>query len=165
MVAEPLPPSGNWYTADLGPATLIVLDSNQVKDQDQVALLERALAESSGIIVVSSHHPAYSCGKHGSTSSVIDHWVPLFEQYGVDLVLNGHDHDYERFIVDGVTYVVNGGGGRSVRSFAGCPEGAPAPVIGDYVRCQFVLLEIAWGSISAIALDGTVIDEAVIHDR
>jgi hypothetical protein len=36
----------------------------------------------------------------------------LFEQYGVDLVINGHAHDYERTIpINGVTYVVTGGGG------------------------------------------------------
>ena len=37
--------------------------------------------------------------------------VPLFEQYGVDVVFNGHDHHYERSYKDGVYYIVTGGGG------------------------------------------------------
>jgi hypothetical protein len=48
-------------------------------------------------IVVMFHHPAYSaCSTHGSTQRVIDNWVPIFEKYRVDLVLSGHDHNYER---------------------------------------------------------------------
>jgi hypothetical protein len=38
-------------------------------------------------------------------------WGPLFTRYQVDLVFSGHDHNYERSIVDNVTYVVTGGGG------------------------------------------------------
>ena len=38
-----------------------------------------------------------------------------YEKYQVDLVLNGHDHDYERNqIVNGVRYIVTGGGGKSL---------------------------------------------------
>jgi hypothetical protein len=35
----------------------------------------------------------------------------VFERYHVDMVFNGHDHDYERSIVNNVTYIVTGGGG------------------------------------------------------
>ena len=36
-------------------------------------------------------------------------FVPLFERYGVQLVLSGHDHDYQRSkVINGVTYVVTG---------------------------------------------------------
>jgi acid phosphatase type 7 len=40
---------------------------------------------------------------------------PLFEHYGVNIVFSGHDHNYEHTIpIGGVTYVVSGGGGRSL---------------------------------------------------
>lgn len=59
------------------------------------------------------HHPAYSAGHHGSTPDVQENWVPLFERYDVPLVLAGHDHDYQRSLpLDGVTYVVSGGGAK-----------------------------------------------------
>ena len=42
------------------------------------------------------HHPRFSSGPHGSNSAYQPIWQALYD-YHVDLVLNGHDHDYERF--------------------------------------------------------------------
>ncbi len=48
-----------------------------------------------------------------------DTLVPLFEEHNVDLVLNGHEHSYERTKeINGVTYIVTGGGGNSMRAQA-----------------------------------------------
>ena len=47
-------------------------------------------------IITMFHHPAYSASNHGSTDRVQEHFVPLFEEYGVDLAFAGHDHNYER---------------------------------------------------------------------
>ena len=48
------------------------------------------------------HHTPYSCANGiasiGSDSTVRNNWGPLFEQYGVDVVFDGHDHIYERSI-------------------------------------------------------------------
>ena len=55
-------------------------------------------------------------------------WVPLFERYRVRLVLNGHDHNYQRFTRKGVTYVVHGGGGAGLYALRGCPRGYPRRV-------------------------------------
>ena len=41
-----------------------------------------------------------------------------FKEWGADLVINGHDHDYERLEIDGLTYIVNGLGGDSIYNFA-----------------------------------------------
>jgi len=66
-------------------------------------------------IIVFFHHPVYSSGEHGSTAGMQTTLQPLFEQYNVDLVLNGHDHDYERFAsINGVQYIVTGGGGNTL---------------------------------------------------
>ena len=67
-------------------------------------------------VIVFFHHPPYSSGVvHGSTVAMQTTLVPLFETYDVDLVLNGHDHDYERFDkINGVQYIVTGGGGNSL---------------------------------------------------
>ncbi|MDQ2813404.1 MAG: metallophosphoesterase family protein [Actinomycetota bacterium] len=89
-------------------------------------------------IVVFLHHCAYSTGRtHGSDGGVREHWSPLFDQYQVDLVINGHNHIYERTdpirggivhraapagtvvrpATDGTTYLTAGGGGRDVALF------------------------------------------------
>ncbi len=66
-------------------------------------------------MVVFFHHPPFSSGEHGSSTTLQEVLVPLFEQYNVDVVLNGHDHDYERFKkINGVQYIVTGGGGNSL---------------------------------------------------
>ena len=62
--------------------------------------------------IVLMHVPAYSCGKHGSSSMVRNNLVSLFENQEVDLVITGHDHSYQRFIpINGVTHIVSAGGG------------------------------------------------------
>lgn len=60
--------------------------------------------------VVYFHHAPYSSGAHGSTL-----WMRWpFAAWGADAVLAGHDHIYERLLVDGIPYFINGlgGGGR-----------------------------------------------------
>jgi len=49
-------------------------------------------------IIVQMHQDALSSSKHGNGSDkgIRETWLPLFDRYGVDLVLCGHDHDYER---------------------------------------------------------------------
>jgi hypothetical protein len=65
--------------------------------------------------VVAFHHPVYSPGDHGSTPGFAE-WMPsLFARRGVDIVVNGHDHLYAvSKKLDGIRYVVTGGGGASL---------------------------------------------------
>jgi hypothetical protein len=58
---------------------------------------------------VALHHPPYSAGYQGSSIAAREAFAPLFEQYGVQLVLSGHEHDYQRSVpINGVTYVISG---------------------------------------------------------
>ncbi|WP_327580230.1 MULTISPECIES: purple acid phosphatase family protein [unclassified Streptomyces] len=89
-------------------------------------------------IVVFFHHCAYcTATSHASEGGVRKEWVPLFEKYTVDLVINGHNHVYERTDVlkgdrvtkelpiggtaypetDGIVYVTAGAAGRSLYAF------------------------------------------------
>lgn len=109
---------GPWWARHLGDVLLIGLDSNHADDPDQRAWLERTLAaatEQWRIVVV--HHPPYSAGYQGSSDEVREVLVPLFQRYGVQLVISGHDHDYQRSVpIDGVTYVVTGGAAGTRRT-------------------------------------------------
>jgi calcineurin-like phosphoesterase family protein len=105
-----------WFSFDWGDVHFVALDTEQVGAK-QASWLERDLTDN-GLpwTVVYMHKPAYSSGKHGSSLDVRQTFAPIFEQFGVQLVLAGHDHDYERMkIMGGVTYVVTGGGGYSAR--------------------------------------------------
>lgn len=101
---------GRWYTSPTETTTIIALDSNQAANEAQRAWLQSNLAATSTPwTIVIMHHPAYSAGWHGGDADVQANFVPLFEEYGVDLVLSGHDHDYQRSKeINGVTYVVSG---------------------------------------------------------
>lgn len=82
------------------------------KRQEQWNWLVRAVARSkANFKVVVLHHPPYSSStKHGSTR--VYQWA--YRSMGVDLVLSGHDHDYERIVRDGLNYVVDGAGGAKL---------------------------------------------------
>jgi 3',5'-cyclic AMP phosphodiesterase CpdA len=101
---------GRWWSVERHGVLVIGLDSNHPDDPDQLAWLERTLrASSAPWRIVALHHPPYSAGYQGSSEAARDAFVPLFERYGVQLVLSGHDHDYQRSVaVNGVTYIVSG---------------------------------------------------------
>jgi hypothetical protein len=126
---------GSYYTRRLGDGEvqLFFLDSNAITSR-QTAWLEQQLSESVATWKIAVfHHPPYTCGGHSGSSSVIREWVPLFEDYGVQLVLSGHDHNYQRFAArNGVTYVVDGGGAAGLYRLRSCPRSYPRRVAALY---------------------------------
>jgi len=123
-----------WYSYDLGAWHVIVLDSDcgNVRgcgpDSDQGAWLAADLAASSARCSVAIwHHPRFSSGDHGGVATSAPLWAAVADA-GVDIVLNGHDHDYERFAPqdaagaadpDGTREFVVGTGGAALRPFPG----------------------------------------------
>ena len=112
-----LPGNEQWYTMTIGRIYVIVLNSCVATGigSEQYQWLSSTLAgvpDSIEYVAAVFHHPPYSTGTHAEDEKQLrSSWVPLFEQYGVDLVFAGHDHDYERSECGGITYIVTGGGG------------------------------------------------------
>ncbi|MCX3291605.1 metallophosphoesterase family protein [Streptomyces sp. NEAU-H22] len=99
-------------------------------------------------IVVFFHHCAYSTSTHASDGGVRAEWLPLFARHEVDLVINGHNHVYERTDAirngavgrpvpvggttdprrDGIVYVTAGGGGKELYGF---PDGVKESYEGN----------------------------------
>jgi hypothetical protein len=118
---------GRYYTRKLGDGVqLFFLDANRITTR-QTAWLEQQLSESNATWKIAIfHQPPYTCGEHAGDRDVVRSWVPLFERYGVQLVLSGHDHDYQRFAPrNEVTYVVDGGGGAPLYRLHACPRSYP----------------------------------------
>jgi hypothetical protein len=95
-------------------ARFFALDSNYM-DNDQLKWLEKELAASGAEWKIAFfHHPLYSSGgTHGSDLALRDQLEPLFLKYGVDLVLSGHEHFYERIKPQkGINYFISGGAGK-----------------------------------------------------
>lgn len=86
----------NIFYIDLQGVRLISLDSNSDRAA-QVEWLESVLADNPNRwTVVTHHHPVYSTSRGRDNEDIRKHWQPLYEKYGVDLVLQGHDHSYGR---------------------------------------------------------------------
>ena len=153
------------YARSLPGLQLLFLDANRV-DQAQASWLDARLSEPGpDLRAVVFHHPAWSCSRHDTSEQVARLWVPVLEDHRVALVLNGHDHNYQRFVSPGgVTYVVTGGGGRRLYPLDGCAGGAPERVVG-LVRHHFTAVEVRDGSlaVTVVADDDTVLDRTVIR--
>jgi len=109
--------SRTWYAVTLGEIEFLILDSQQALDDpasmaaQRTWLQNRAQTSSARWQVAVLHHPPYSSSTgHGSTPAF--QWP--YRGWGIDLVLAGHDHGYERLRRWGLTYVVNGSGGASL---------------------------------------------------
>ncbi|MFF7964566.1 purple acid phosphatase family protein [Streptomyces sp. NPDC007903] len=141
------------YSFVYGNTAVISLDANDISYEipanlgisggTQTTWLEGQLkkyraARDVDFVVVFFHHCAYCTSTaHASEGGVRQEWVPLFEKYTVDLVINGHNHQYERTDVikgdtvvkklpiggtaypetEGVVYVTAGAAGRSLYAF------------------------------------------------
>jgi Calcineurin-like phosphoesterase len=124
-----------YYSRRVGNVALFLLNSNRVT-RTQTAWLRRALRRSRARWKVAAfHHPPFTCGGHSGAEDVRARWNPLFRRFGVDLVLSGHDHNYQRFARrGGVTYVVHGGGGAGLYNLHHCPASYPRMVEGREVH-------------------------------
>ena len=124
-----LPNNQRYYTRLLGNVQIFVVDSGYTSTPTMVEpdgntatspqadwlRFELAASTASWRVVV-FHHPPYSNGAtHGSSTAL--RWD--FKGMGADLVLNGHSHNYERLVVDGLPYVVCGASGTSLVGFSG----------------------------------------------
>jgi predicted phosphodiesterase len=103
-----------FYSFKKGNATFLALDSNYM-DSSQLDWLDRQLQISgSEWKICFFHHPLYSDGKyHGSDMDLRAVLTPRFVKYGVNIVLSGHDHIYERIKPEeGIYYFVLGNSGE-----------------------------------------------------
>ena len=146
-----------WWMHEWGQVDILILDSTRLDSHLQSRFLVTAMADDDPMIVV-FHHPPLSCGSHGDSTEALAEWVPLFDD-DVLLVLGGHEHNYQRFESDDITYVVSGGGGRSLTELADCSDDHPERIAGEADH-HFVALDLTDSlSVTAINLGGDVIDE------
>ena len=127
--ARARPGRNGYYSFDVEGWHLIALNSNisTRKSSRQVEWLRRDLTSNPDDCTLAYwHHPLYSSGEHGNSLKVRPFWKAL-KAADAELIVNGHDHDYERFAPQnaygkrrsgGIREFVVGNGGRSLRPFA-----------------------------------------------
>jgi hypothetical protein len=147
-----------WYSYELGGWHVVVLNSNcDAVGCGPGSAQERWLradlaAHPVRCTLAYWHHPRFSSGLHGSTDAVAPLYAALYEA-GADVVLAGHDHDYERFVpLDpagmpdprrGIRTFVVGTGGRSFYPFPLRRTGSEAQIGESF---GILVLTLAAGS-------------------
>jgi hypothetical protein len=127
-------PMKGYHSFDLGRWHVVALNSNCSavggceRGSPQERWLRADLAKHASVQCVLAywHHPRFSSGEHGSDSTYTAFWEALHDA-NADIVLAGHDHDYERFAPQtpsgeldrarGIRQFVVGTGGKGLRTF------------------------------------------------
>lgn len=168
-----LPGNEQWFGVDLGPVHLSVLNDTPV-DSGAIIAAERTFLTSDLAShatapwrIVMHHRSIWSNGGgHGSSATLLGAWGPIIDEAGVDLVLSGHDHIYERSrpmfgseVVapgKGTIYLVSGGAGAPLYASGSGPSTAVHASTRNYV-----ILEARAGRLDVRAYraaDGSLLD-------
>ncbi|MCY2961556.1 MAG: metallophosphoesterase [Planctomycetota bacterium] len=150
-----LPGNERTYTFVRGAVRFWALDSDPAEPDGITHASAQALWLKAGLAaatepfqVVVFHHPPHSSGTHGDDGNLA--WP--FREWGADVVLNGHDHTYERFSIGGFPYLVVGLGGAPIYALGTPHAGSVArynadhgaligDVLGDRLQLSFVSAE------------------------
>ncbi len=132
-----LPGNERYYDFRRGPVHLFALNSKDcrepdgtTKDSKQAQWLRDTAAKSDAPFKIAYfHHTPWTSGQYTDDSEYM-RWP--FREWGIDVVIAGHDHTYERVQRDGVIYITNGLGGRSYREFGEPIRGGQVRFTGDF---------------------------------
>ncbi|HEX5061156.1 MAG TPA: metallophosphoesterase [Kofleriaceae bacterium] len=140
-----------WYSYDYGRVHFVALDTES-DYTTQMKWLEHDLAATKlPWKIIYMHRPPFSSGAHGSDTRLRNKLAPVLERHGVQLVLAGHDHDYERMKPqNGVAYVVTGGGGVGTKSVG---QSRFTAFSEDVIH--FVYVEVGVDELTLHAIDAT----------
>ncbi|MBA3460253.1 MAG: metallophosphoesterase [Deltaproteobacteria bacterium] len=114
-----LPEPERYYSFDWGDVHFVAIDTTQ-RDTEQLVWLDKDLKQNKQPwVIVFGHHPMYTNSLRGPQLWIRQAFSKILTDNKVDLVLTGHEHQYERFRVAGVNFVVSGGGGGQLTKFFG----------------------------------------------
>jgi hypothetical protein len=181
-----LPDNERWYSFDVGGVHFVCLDTGLMDYSERPLLkeqspwleedLRQASADGAEWTVVFFHRPPYASGEeYGDQTDIIAEWVPIFDAYGVDLVLASHEHFYQRSFpmrdgqalttsgnlyadVGGTVYVIQGAGGAPLTDPLPAAWTASAAKDFGYTLVRVVPGEISGLEVITKTVEGEVID-------
>jgi hypothetical protein len=167
-----------YYSFDYANAHIISLNSNSrdapfARGEAQTEWLIQDLKanQDKQWLIVFFHHPLFRCHPTRGITSQRWVWQPIFDEYGVDLVVNGHDHYYQRTYSigtysgerqKGVFHLISGGGGAGTYPIVPKIHAAARNRI-HHVTSLDVMGDRIIGR--AIDIDGTIFDSFVIDKK
>jgi 3',5'-cyclic AMP phosphodiesterase CpdA len=162
-----------YYSFDFGPVHFVALDTERAFSDtglrtEQVSWLRADLAATTQPWkIVFFHKPPYDSGPHHApVLDVRQTFAPVFEEFGVQLVLSGHEHIYERTVPwrrfggpGAPVYVVTGGGGGPLHQAGRSAFTAATRAVHHYVRAVVTPSTL---TLSAVDANGVVFDTFVL---
>jgi hypothetical protein len=154
-----------YWSFDYGPVHIAVVDqyTDYSPGSAQLTWLENDLSSSTKAWkIILLHQPGWSCAAgHGDDGNVQSRIHPLCTQYGVQIVVAGHNHYFARAVVDGVHHITSGAGGAD----AGINPTLRDPVVVRAGGLSFQKVEISGNSLTCTTTrpDGTVLDTFTIN--
>jgi len=164
-----LPNNERWYSVEKDNLHFIVLNSNSdcKIGSKQYLWLEDDLQninKNIKFVIAIFHHPPFSTGPHDEDEKGLrQSIVPLFEQYGVDIVFSRYDHDYERPLYNNIYYIVAGGGGAPLYD-----QTRAVPYSQRFIKAyHFYKLTINENQliVKVYDIDLNLIDQFIINER
>lgn len=171
--------SSDTYSFDAGGWHFIALNSNSnpqyssAQQAAQLQWLQSDLAAHQGACILAFwHHPLYTVGKEGAGTQVTPYWQALANAHAT-LVLNGHDHTYQRWTAldangspssNGLTEIVDGLGGHSAQSIVSSDPRVVTAFGGStsYFGAVKVSLTATQAAVQYVTSSGTTMDQATI---
>lgn len=160
-----LPNNERYYDMVIGPVHFFMIDSDNDEPDGrswgstQADWFETRMAASTAPFQFAFfHHPPFSSGYHGSSSSMQWPWETL----GIDATITGHEHTYERLTVNGVPHINAGMGGQSLRSHSTHLSSTRVQYEGEF-SAVLVDVDEHFAMFSAIDVDGGLFDRVVLR--
>ncbi|MFD9794290.1 discoidin domain-containing protein [Streptomyces sp. NPDC059070] len=160
------PQGKSYYSFDQGNWHFVALDSTSFDQSAQIDWLKADLAKNTkGCVAAYWHHPLYSSGGHGNDPVSKPVWKILYAAKA-DLVLNGHDHHYERFApqnpdgkatADGIVEIVGGMGGAEPYPIEQVQPNSQKRISGQYGVLKLDFTDSGYGW-TYVGTDGQVKD-------
>ncbi|MDR1328455.1 MAG: metallophosphoesterase [Oscillospiraceae bacterium] len=170
-----------FYSFDYGPAHIAVLNSwvfsgeQKLTDEDLDAIdkwVARDLADSDAKWkIVLTHLPIYAVHKDGTADKAREHWAPIFEKYGVTLLLVGHQHVYSRLApltdgvpdyIDGVTQIM---GNSGQKFYSSADETLAERTIYNVAAYQLARVDGDTLTVQTFDIDGNELEFAELRPR
>jgi len=165
-----LPGNERYYSFDWGNCHFIILDSDppylSSEEQRQWLINDLRQERDTDFTFAMFHHPLYSGTKSVSrrlgAAEIREYFGPILEEAGVDVVLNGHDHNYQHTFVNGVHYIITGGGGASLYAVAKKWGFTKQAAVHHWLR---VFVNGKRATIEAVDLDGKLLEKIELRAR
>ena len=157
-----LPGRERFYSFDWGPIHFVAIDTTQ-RDSKQVEWLAEDLRKNQlPWTIVFGHHPPYTNSLRGPQMWIRKAFAKVLTDNNVDLVVTGHEHQYERFRIGGVNYVVSGGGGGRLTKFFGKQQSLEQATVHHYLAFEVTATKL---TMKVIDINGEQIEKLELSKK